>query len=102
MAEKAVAAAELLKKKDISISVINMEFVKPPDREKLARSAEKYPLIITLEDNVLEGGAGETIRSVISGSNARIINIGWPDMFIEHGTCDELYRKYRMGCRVHC
>ena len=43
MAEKAVAAAELLKKKDISISVINMEFVKPPDREKLARSAEKYP-----------------------------------------------------------
>lgn len=96
MAEKAVAAAELLKKKGISISVINMEFVKPPDREKLARSAEKYPLIITLEDNVLEGGAGETIKSVISGSNARIINIGWPDMFIEHGTCDELYRKYRM------
>ena len=45
---------------------------------------------------MLEGGAGETIRSVISGSNARIINIGWPDMFIEHGTCDELYRKYRM------
>ena len=99
MAEKAAAAAAILREKNISVSVINMEFAKPLDRDRLMKSAGRYPLIVTLEDNVVTGGAGEKIRSLLADEDVRVVNIGWPDKFIEHGTCEELYRKYGMDAR---
>lgn len=96
MAEKAVKAADLLAKKNIDVSVIDMTFVKPLDTKRLRRSAAKYPLIVTLEDNILEGGAGEAINALLVNDPVKVVNIGWPNDFIEHGTSEELYQKYGM------
>ncbi len=96
MAEKALAAAEILKAQGISTSVINTEFIKPIDESRLVKSAEKYPLIVTLEDNVLAGGVGEAVKDITADKNVKVISIGWPDRFIEHGTSEELYHRYKM------
>ena len=105
MTEKAMKAAEILKDNIISASVVNMEFAKPIDEERLLISGYKFPLICTLEDNVTAGGIGEEIaaflanQSISANNNVKIINIGWPDTFVEHGTCDELYAKYHMDAK---
>ncbi len=96
MADKVLKAAEILKEKGISASVINTEFIKPLDTERLKKSVEKYPLIVTVEDNVISGGIGEGIKDLLSVDEIKVINIGWPDAFIEHGTSDELYAKHGM------
>lgn len=99
MAKKALEVADILKKSNISASVVNTEFIKPLDTERLGKSAGKFPLIVTLEDNVITGGAGEGIKDIVSNSDVKVINIGWPDSFIEHGTCEELYAKYGMDAK---
>lgn len=96
MAEKALNAADVLKEHGVSASVVNTEFIKPLDENKLLKSAEKYPLLVTVEDNVIAGGIGEGIKDIIANKGVDVINIGWPDSFIEHGTCEELYTKYGM------
>lgn len=99
MAEIAMDAADILKSKGINVSVINAEFIKPLDSEKLEKSASKYPMIVTVEDNLISGGFGESVRDHLSGYNVKIMNIGWPDSFIEHGTPDELYKKHGMDAQ---
>jgi len=99
MADKVLKAAELLKDKGISASVINTEFIKPLDTDRLKKSSEKYPLIVTVEDNVVAGGIGEGIKDIVSTDDVKVINIGWPDDFIEHGTADELYKKHGMDAQ---
>ena len=89
MVEKALDAAELLKEQGIEAGVVNQRFVKPLDEEALQEAAKAHDLMVTLEDNVLTGGAGEEINE-----NTRVLNLGWPDTFIEHGSCDQLYRVH--------
>lgn len=96
MVEKALEASDILKKRGIEAGVVNATFLKPLDTEMLAESAALHKLIVTAEDNVLYGGMGEAINSFLSCSTVNIMNIGWPDSFIEHGTCSQLYKKYAM------
>ena len=96
MVEKALDAAEMLTDHGIDAGVVNMAFVKPMDTDMLIRSAGQHRLIVTLEDNLLLGGVGEEIDSILVNNDIRVVNIGWPDSFIEHGSSDELYEKYRM------
>ncbi len=94
MVSKALAAADLLKKEGISTGVADMRFIKPIDEDFIIKSAARYELIVTVEDGILSGGAGESISAVLSESNTPVINLGWPDKFIEHGTQEELYARY--------
>lgn len=96
MTEKALKAADILSGKGIDAGVVNMRFIKPFDEEALLDSASSHSLIVTLEDNVISGGAGEEADRILEDTDVKVINIGWPDRFIEHGTCDELYREYGM------
>ena len=96
MVIKALDAAEILEKQGIDAGVVNIASIRPLDCTRLLESGEKYPLIVTLEDNLLAGGIGEEISSVLTNTDVRVLNIGWPGRFIEHGTCEELYRKYSM------
>ena len=99
MAEIVMKTADILKSKGISASIINAEFIKPLDTEKLQKSASKYPLIVTVEDNMVSGGFGESIREYLAEAKTKVINIGWPDSFIEHGTADQLYKKHGMDAQ---
>ena len=85
-----------LKEKGINAGVINARHIKPLDAETLKESAERTGLIVTLEDNVISGGFGQSIMAELSemGADTEIINAGWPDSFIEHGSCSDLKKKY--------
>jgi len=98
MTEKALAAADILKKKGVDTGVIDMRFAKPIDEDILIDAAKGASLIVTAEDNVISGGMGEEINGMIAeaGSGVKTLNIGWPDSFIEHGSCGQLYSRYGM------
>ncbi len=76
----------------LNATVANMRFVKPLDEELIIHLANKHDLLVTLEDNVVLGGAGSAINEVLLANNlsTRTINIGLPDTFQEHGSRSEL------------
>jgi 1-deoxy-D-xylulose-5-phosphate synthase len=77
----------------LSVGVVNARFVKPLDRALLLRQAAVVPLLVTMEDHVLEGGFGSAVLEALQAADcqAAVERIGWPDQFIEHGTnADEL------------
>ena len=72
----------------LSVGVVNSRFVKPLDRALLLSHAAVVPLIVTMEDHVVDGGFGSAVMEALheSDSNAAVERIGWPDRFIEHGS----------------
>ncbi len=94
MVPTALDAADILQECGISAGVVNMRFAKPLDEQGLAESARAHNMIVTLEDNVISGGVGEDIDALLINKQCRLINIGWPDEFIEHGSCEQLYHAY--------
>ena len=68
-----------------------MRFIKPIDEKAILESAEKYSLIVTVEDNSIMGGAGSAVNEALAGNNSsvKIINIGTPDKFFHHATREE-------------
>lgn len=77
----------------INATVVNMRFVKPLDEELIISLARKHDLLVTIEDNVVLGGAGSAVNEVILANKLeiRIINMGLPDTFLEHGSRQELF-----------
>ncbi len=78
-------AADKLKEKGINVSVLNMRFLKPFDEESVKNILTYTNKIVTVEEGSLLGGMGETVKSVLSGTEAKIKSIGIADEFIEHG-----------------
>jgi 1-deoxy-D-xylulose-5-phosphate synthase len=94
MLETALSAAEKLNGKGISTGIVNTRIVKPLDINELKKSASRTKLIVTLEDNVISGGFGQEAASALAGEDVNILNLGWPDTFVEHGTNQQLYKKF--------
>ena len=88
MLNKAIKASEILKEQGINAKVCSASVLKPFD-DSIINSSDK--LIVTLEDNLIRGGFGEYIAANYTN---RVVNLGWPDKFIEHGDCEYLYKKY--------
>ena len=82
MLTPALEAGEVL-----DATVANMRFVKPIDRELIAKLAAEHSLLVSVEENALIGGAGSEVARVLDelGSPVRFIRIGLPDRFIDHG-----------------
>lgn len=94
MLKTSLNVAEKLNEKGICAGVVNARILKPLDINELKKSAERTKLIVTVEDNVISGGFGQEAAAVLSDDDVRILNLGWPDTFIEHGTNAELYDKF--------
>ena len=79
------SAVEASKKFDAR--VVDMRFIKPLDQTLIEEISNEYNLIVTLEDNVVAGGAGSAVNEKLASLNseAKILNLGLPDEFIEHG-----------------
>ncbi len=93
----ALSAAERLEKDGINTMVINARFIKPLDRNLLSSAASIVPRIITIEENVLQGGFGSAVLEFLNETdvhNVKIRRLGMPDGFIEQGQQDELRKKY--------
>ena len=87
-------AANDLESKDISVSVLNMRFLKPFDEQAIKDILKYTNKIVTVEEGSLIGGMGETVKSILSGTDAKIYSIGLPDKFIEHGKQSLIREKY--------
>lgn len=96
MVERALEAVRLLEKEKINATIVNMRFVKPFDEKLVKELAVKNRLIVTMEDNVKSGGFGEKIEAFLLQERIyrRCLSICFPDIFVEHGSPEEIYRKY--------
>ena len=72
---------------ELDATVAYMRFVKPIDRELIAKLAGEHSLLISVEENALIGGAGAEVARVLeeTGSSTRLVRLGIPDRFIDHG-----------------
>lgn len=89
-------ACEKLKDHGISAAVVNMRFVKPLDRELVHRLAAGIGRLLTVEENMLQGGFGSSVLEYLNGSGLQHVEIrmlGIPDVFVEQGTPAELRRQ---------
>jgi 1-deoxy-D-xylulose-5-phosphate synthase len=84
-----------LEKEGIKVTHWDMRFAAPLDSEALHSVFKKFKKIITVEDGVLRGGFGSAVIEFMcdNGYNARIIRLGIPDYFVEHGSQEELYKE---------
>jgi len=94
MVDYALKAAELLALEGQSIAVVNARFVKPMDMEMLAEISGNYDKIITAEENTVVGGFGSGVLEYLQEQSKmiRLLRIGLPDDYVEHGTQEELHR----------
>ena len=73
--------------KEMKARVVDMRFVKPIDNNLINEISDKFKLVVTLEDNVIAGGAGSAVNEKLLelNSSSKVLNLGLPDGFIEHG-----------------
>jgi 1-deoxy-D-xylulose-5-phosphate synthase len=80
MLKPALEAGETL-----DATVVNMRFVKPLDVELVKRIADSHHLIVTVEEHQIMGGAGSAVCEALSHSSKKVVVLGLPDRFIDHG-----------------
>ncbi len=92
----AMKAAEELEKDGVSAAVVNARFIKPLDTGTLEFFARGAEVLCTMEDHVLRAGFGSLVLEELAERNihTRVVRIGWPDQFIEHGRLDVLREKH--------
>ncbi len=97
MVNQCVKAAELLSKEGIDAGIINARFAKPLDEELLLKAAADYPYVMTVEENVLQGGFGSAVLQLYNRhsqlQNVSFEALGVPDRFIEHGSPSILLKE---------
>jgi len=84
----AMEAAERLDQVGIRAAVINARFVKPLDHELILEWARKTDRVITVEENVLQGGFGSAVLELFQESGFlpdALLRLGIPDVFVPHG-----------------
>jgi len=93
----ALIAHATLAEQGISATVVNCRFVKPLDVDLISALAREIPRIITVEENVRQGGFGSAVLEGLSDQGItgfRLECIGIPDIFVEHGSQKMLRSKY--------
>ena len=98
MVQTAVEVREKLLDKGINATVVNARFVCPLDTECLDRLSRDHQWIVTMEENVLKGGFGEACGDYLLAKHedVRLIHVGVPDVYVEHGGVDQLKKTLHM------
>ena len=85
---KALEAAELLAAQGVEATVADARFAKPLDGALLAQLCSEHPLLVTIEEGVLQGGFGSAVWEHLSDAGVaapRILRVGLPDRYVTHG-----------------
>lgn len=71
----------------LNATVVNMRFVKPLDEQLLTELVANHDLLVTVEENVIAGGAGSAVGEYLAAHrhDIALLQLGLPDRFIEHG-----------------
>ena len=100
---EALEAHSQLKKLKIEAAVVNCRFVKPLDIDLITSLVKKIPKVITVEENVLQGGFGSAVLESLNDagvSGYTLYRIGIEDSFVEHGPQKLLRSKYNVDARA--
>jgi 1-deoxy-D-xylulose-5-phosphate synthase len=88
MVQPSLEAAESLAARGIEASVVNARFVKPLDESLLLSVAQHVGVVVTVEEAQRAGGFGSAVGELFSDRSVdvRLVSMGLPDAFVEHGT----------------
>ncbi|RMF15048.1 MAG: 1-deoxy-D-xylulose-5-phosphate synthase [Gammaproteobacteria bacterium] len=80
---------------ELNATLVNMRFIKPLDTACIRELAESHELLVTIEENVVAGGAGSGVLEYLQseGISVPVLTLGLPDVFQEHGKPAELLRE---------
>ncbi len=95
MVKTAEAVRERLKGEGYCVSLVNARFVKPIDREAVLEACQDHRIIVTMEENVQNGGYGEKVLSCLNEQRLsnKCIVVAVPDAYVEHGNVEQLKRE---------
>ena len=88
---------KIKKEENKSVEVINARFLKPLDEQTIKTSIEKTKNIITIEDGTEINGLATAVKELIVDNKMQDIEFkgyAYPDEFIQHGSVEELEKKY--------
>ena len=76
----------------LSATLVDMRFVKPIDEDLILDLASRHDLLVTVEENAIQGGAGSAVTEVLAknGIVMPVLNLGIPDYYVEHGKPAEM------------
>ncbi len=82
----------------LNATVVNMRFVKPLDEALILQLAEDHALMVTVEENVIQGGAGSAVSEYLGarGISQCIIHYGLPDRLVQHGSQEDMRDDARL------
>jgi 1-deoxy-D-xylulose-5-phosphate synthase len=85
----------MLESDGISAAHYDMRFAKPLDENLLRTIGQKFNTIVTVEDGCLQGGFGSAVLEWLNdnGFSTKVVRLGIPDRFVEHGTQQQLYKE---------
>ena len=80
---------------EVSAAWYDMRFLKPIDEALLHEVCRQFPVVLTVEDGTVEGGLGSAVAEFVAEHRyaTRLVRLGIPDRFIEHGTQQQLYAE---------
>jgi 1-deoxy-D-xylulose-5-phosphate synthase len=83
---------------NLDATLVNMRFIKPLDEEMIVEMAESHDLLVTVDENVIAGGAGSGVNEVLAahGIPQLIANLGLPDRLLQHGSRDDMLADARL------
>ena len=83
---------------EIDATLIDMQFIKPIDKKVIKKVCLNHNLVVTVEENVISGGAGSAVLEAISlmQISCNTLTIGIPDKFFEHGSQNEVLKACRL------
>lgn len=96
MVESALQIREQLEEKNISTGILNMRFIHPMDEEAIIKAAKESSLLVTMEENIRDGGFGERVAAFLSQMELTtpIKIVALDNSFIEQGDPMQLKRNY--------
>ena len=98
MVKVAEEVREALKEKGYHCTLVNARFVKEFDKELIRELSADHKLLVTMEENVVTGGFGERVVDYVYSEHIDldVEKIALPDMYVEHGNVNILYKDARI------
>jgi len=96
MVKTGLEVIQMLEKEGRKATLVNVRFVSPIDTDILDCLAKSHSLLVTLEENVKNGGYGQKVADYLFEAKAqqgKLLNVSIPDLFVEHGGVNELQKK---------
>jgi 1-deoxy-D-xylulose-5-phosphate synthase len=95
MVKTAIEVREMMKALGYNCTVVNARFVKPVDEAMLTYLAQDHRLVVTMEENIKNGGFGEKVLEYYNetGADVEVLQAALPDEYIEHGNVDLLKQE---------